>query len=292
MMGKNKMENLTIYEKPDLESPSLVLGFSGWMDGGNVSTDTIKYLKDKLKAEKFADIDPREFYIFNLPGTMEQVAQFRPHARIRDGLLTNFAYPKNEFFAAEKSDVILFSGKEPNLRWDEYANRIFQLGEEFGVKDMYFVGSVAGATPHTREPRILCSVSSEGLKTKLKHYDVRFTNYEGPASITTLLNKLSKDKGVETASFVAEIPMYVQTKNPKGVEAVIRRLVRLLDINIDLSELDRMNSEFEKNMDQAVAKHPELTKQIKKLEENYDKELLNQKADFEGWLKEQGIDKL
>ena len=286
------MANLTIYERPNIKSPSLVLGFSGWMDGGSVSTDTIKYLGDKLKAKKFAEIDPKEFYIFNLPGTMEQVAQFRPYTKIRDGSLVDFAYPKNEFFASEKSGVILFSGKEPNLRWDEYAKCIFQLGEEFGVKEMYFVGSVAGATPHTREPRISCSVSSEGIKTKLKDYDVRFANYEGPASITTLLNKLSKDKGIETTNFVAEIPIYVQTKNPKGVEAVIRRLARLLNLNIDLGDLDRTSSEFEKNMNQAVAKHPELAKQIRKLEENYDKELFNQKGDFEGWLKQQGIDKL
>jgi len=41
-----------------------------------------------------------------------------------------------------------------------------------------------------------------------------------------------------------------------------------------------------------VAKQPELAKQIKKLEENYDKELFNQDKDFEKWLKQQGIDKL
>jgi len=286
------MENFTIYEKPNLEAPSLVLGFSGWMDGGSVSTETIKYLRGKLKAKKFAEINPKEFYIFNLPGTMEQVAQFRPYTRIRDGSLTDFEYPKNEFFAGEKSEVILFSGKEPNLRWDEYANCIFQLGEQFSVKEMYFVGSVAGPTPHTREPRISCSVSSEDQKTRLKNYDVRFTSYEGPASITTLLTELAKDKGIKMTNFVAEIPMYVQTKNPKGIEAITRRLVRLLNIRIDLADLDRMSGEFEKNINETVAKHPELAKQIKKLEENYDKKLFGQKEDFEEWLKQQGIDKL
>ncbi len=268
------------------------MGFSGWMDGGSVSTDTIRYLRDKLKAKKFAEIDPKEFYIFNLPGTMEQVAQFRPYTKIRDGFLVDFAYPKNEFFASEKGQVILFSGKEPNLRWDEYANCILKLGEKFGVRRMYFVGSVAGPTPHTREPRISCSVSSRELKAKLKAYDVRFTNYEGPASITTLLNKLSKEKGMETTNFVAEIPIYVQTNNPKAIEAITRRLVRLLDVDIDLGELATMSSEFEKNMDKAVAKYPELAKEIRKLEDNYDKELFDQKEDFEGWLKQQGIDKL
>ena len=286
------MESLTIYEKPNLKAPSLVLGFSGWMNGGSVSTETVKYLRDKLKAKKIAEIHPREFYIFNLPGTMEQVAQFRPYTKIKGGFLIDFEYPQNEFFADEKSEVILFSGKEPNLRWDEYANCIFRLGKELGVKEMYFVGSVAGPTPHTREPRISCSVSSVHQKARLKDYDVRFTDYEGPASIVTLLNKLSKEKGIEIANFVAEIPIYAQTKNPKGVEAVIRRLVRLLGIRIDLGDLDRMSGEFEKNISDAVAKRPELAKQIKKLEENYDKELFDRERDFEKWLKQQGIDKL
>lgn len=286
------MKTLITYERPKLKTPRMVLGFSGWMDGGEVSTGTVEYLRDKLKAKKFAEIDPGEFYIFNLPGSMEQVAPFRPYTKIRKGLLIDFEYPKNEFFASEKEEIILFSGKEPNFRWDEYANCIFQLGGEYGVRRMCFVGSVAGPTPHTREPRISCSVSSEDQKTRFKDYDVRFTNYEGPASITTLLNKLSKDKEIEMANFVAEIPIYVQAKNPKAIRAVTRRLVRLLDIDIDLDDLYKVSLEFEKNIDKAVAKQPILAEQIKKLEGNYDNETFGPKGDFENWLKQQGINKL
>ncbi len=286
------MENLIIYKKPSLETPPMVLGFSGWMDGGSVSTGTIKYLKNKLKAKKFAEIDHKNFYIFNLPGTMQQVAQFRPYTKIKDGLLTDFQYPQNEFFYHGKNNLILFSGKEPHLKWDEYASCIFELGEKFDVKRMYFLGSVAGPTPHTREPRVSCSVSSEEQKAQLKDYDLRFTNYEGPASITTLLTELSKEKGVKMTSFVAETPIYVQTKNPKCMKAIAKRLVKLLGIDIDLGDLSRMSNEFEKNINQLVAKQPKLAEQIKKLEENYDKEFFDQKGNFEEWLRRQGIDKL
>jgi proteasome assembly chaperone (PAC2) family protein len=270
----------------------MIIGFSGWMDGGDVSTGTIEYLKNKLKANKFAEIDPGEFYIFNLPGGMEQVAQFRPYTKIKDGLLIDFEYPRNEFFADQKSRVILFSGKEPNLRWDEYANCIFQLAEEFDVRKIYFVGSFAGATPHTREPRITCSVFGEEQKVSLKEQDVRFTNYEGPASIATLLNKFSKEKGIEMANLVAEIPAYIQVRNPRGIEAVIKRLVRILDLDIDLNDLHRTSLEFEKNIDKALVKQPILTEQVKKLEDNYDSEIFGTDQDFENWLKQQGIDKL
>jgi len=286
------MESLIIHKKLSFKTLHMVLGFSGWMNGGDVSTDTVEYLKNKLKAKKFAEINFKNFYILNLPGMMQQVAQFRPYTKIQDGLLTNFQYPKNEFFYDEKNNLILFLGKEPNLGWDEYANCIFELGEKFGVKKMYFVGSVAGPTPHTREVRISCSLSSEKQKAELKDYDIRFTNYEGPASITTLLTKLSKKKGIEMINFVAEIPIYVQTKNPKGIKAITKRLVKLLNIDIDLDDLSKMSNDFEKNTNEFVAKQPELTEQIKKLEENYDKEFLGQEGNFEEWLKQHGIDKL
>ena len=286
------MENLIIHKKPTLETTRMVLGFSGWMDGGSVSTGTIEYLKNNLKAKKFAEIDPKNFHIFNLPGTMEQVAQFRPYCRIQNGFLTDFQYPQNEFFYDEKNNLIFFSGKEPNFQWDEYADCIFELGEKFDVKRMYFIGSVAGPIPHTREPRISCYVSSKQQKAQLKDYDLRFTNYEGPASITTLLTKLSKKKGVEMINFVAEIPIYVQTRNPKGIKAITKRLVKLLDIDTELGELFKRSDEFEKNINELVAKQPKLAEQVKKLEENYDKEFFDQKGDFEKWLRQQGIDKL
>lgn len=286
------MKSLITYGKPSFKTPRMVLGFSGWMDGGEISTGAVKYLRDKLKARKFAEIDPKKFYIFNLPGTMEEVTRFRPYAQIKNGILADFQYPENRFFYDEKSDLILFSGKEPNIRWNEYAHCILQLGEEFGVREMYFIGSVAGPTPHTREPRISCSVSSKEQKAKLKAYDVKFTNYKGPASITTLLTKLSKDKGVEMVSFVAEIPMYIQTKNPKGIEAIARRLTKLLDIDIDLNDLYKMSNEFEKSINNAVAGQPKLAGLIRKLEKDYDKEFFDQKEDFEKWLRQQGIEKL
>jgi len=286
------MGSLIIHERPSLEAVRMIIGFSGWMDGGDVSTGTIEYLKNKLKANKFAEINPGEFYIFNLPGGMEQVAQFRPYTKIKDGLLIDFEYPRNEFFLDQESRVILFSGKEPNLRWDEYANSIFQLAEEFDVRKIYFIGSFAGATPHTREPRITCSVFAEEQKVSLKKQDVRFTNYEGPASIATLLNKFSKEKGIEMANLVAEIPAYIQVRNPRAIEAVIKRLVRILDLDIDLNDLHRASLEFEKNIDKALLKQPVLTEQIKKLEDNYDSETFGTDENFENWLKQQGIDKL
>jgi proteasome assembly chaperone (PAC2) family protein len=261
-------EKLHIFERPKLSNPRILLGFSGWMDGGEVSTGTVKYLIDKLGAQKFAEIEPEEFYIYSFPGSMEMTALFRPHAKIKEGLVSSFEVPKNEFFHDKKNNLILFSGKEPNMRWREFAECVFSLCSEFKVATIYFIGSVAGLVPHTREPRLLCSVSDAKLKETFQRYGVKFANYEGPASFITWLTANAGERGLNMTSFVATIPAYVQGNNPKCIEAVTRRLAGILELQMQ----------------------PELAGNIQKLEEDYDNEIFNSEmGELRKWLEQQGI---
>lgn len=286
------MESLKFYSKPKLKNPSLILGFSGWMDGGLVSTGTISYLKNKLEAKKIAEIDSQKYYIFNFPGAMTETAQFRPYTRIKDGLVIDFQYPQNEFFYDEKNNLILFRGKEPNFNWDDYAHCIFALVDELQVNKIYFVGSVAGPIPHTREVRISYSLSNAKQKKEFKESKIKLANYEGPASFTTLLLKLCAEKGIEMITLVAEIPIYIQARNHKAIKVLTEKLTKMLNINIDLYDLSLLSANFEKRISEMVYQQPLLAKQIKKLEENYDKEFFEEKGGFEEWLKKHGIDKL
>jgi hypothetical protein len=79
-------DKLRIFDDANFRNPRLLMGFSGWMDGGDVSTGTIKVLADRLYAKRFAEIEPEGFYIYNFPGAMEITALFRPHCRIKKGI--------------------------------------------------------------------------------------------------------------------------------------------------------------------------------------------------------------
>ena len=283
-------EKLKISKKPQLANSRLLLGFSGWMDGGEVSTGTVKCLIDKVGAQRFAEIEPTGFYIYSFPGPMELTALFRPHTKISDGLIESYEIPANTFFCSEQSDLILFLGKEPNLCWEEYAECIFSICEEFDVKTIYFIGSVAGLVPHTREPRLFCSVSHAALRDTFQHYGVKFTNYEGPASIVTHLTARCLEHAVSMVNLVATIPAYVQGNNPKCIEAVTRRLAGMLDLEINLDDLSAISDGFEKKLNDAVQEQPELEANIRKLEEDYDNEIFNHEmVDLKKWLEQQGI---
>jgi proteasome assembly chaperone (PAC2) family protein len=283
-------DQLQVHKIPALNSPRLLLGFSGWMDGGQVSTGTINYLIEKLNAQKFAQIDPENFYLYNFPGAMEITALFRPHTKIKDGLITTYELPTNTFFYDDRNNLILFLGKEPNLNWQQFAECIFSLASQSAAKEIYFIGSVSGLVPHTREPRLFCSVSDEKTKETLRHYGVNFTNYEGPASFVTYLTSTAAERGFSMASLVATIPAYVQGNNPKCVEAITSRLAGILDLKIELDDLRDISDEFEKKLTEAVQDQPELANSIIKLEEDYDNEIFDSEmGELKKWLQQQGI---
>ena len=283
-------DKLRVYRKPTLEKPRLLLGFSGWMDGGEVSTGTVRYFIDKLGAMKFAEIDPEGFYIYSFPGLMEVTALFRPHTVVSEGLIKRFDVPRDAFYAADDGDLIMFLGKEPNLAWESFADCIFSLCEDFGVEEIFFIGSVAGPVPHTREPRLFCSASGPEYIEMFQHYGIKYTNYEGPASIVTYLTERCGDRGLNMVSLVATVPAYVQGNNPKCIDAITRRLAGILRVDLDMDILAAQGEAFEQKLESAIAEQPELAGSIQKLEEDYDNDIFNNElGDLKDWLEQQGI---
>ena len=268
----------------------MLLGFSGWMDGGQVATGTVRHLIDAVGAARIAEIEPEGFYIYNLPGPMEISALFRPHTVIADGLVATCEFPENVFHADEATGLILFCGKEPNLNWEDFADCLFTLASELAVEMIYFIGSYAGVVPHTRDPRLYCSVSEAGLKAILEPHGLGFSNYEGPAGISTYLTRLAGERGLPMAAIVAEIPAYIYGPNPRCIEAVTRRTAAILGLSIDLDGLRSTTDGFEDKVNEAVGERPELAEMIHKMESAYDSQLFEtQMSDLKEWLEEKGI---
>jgi proteasome assembly chaperone (PAC2) family protein len=267
-------DSLKLSDPPSLVDASMLLAFTGWMDGGEVSTGTVKHLLTCVDARKIAEIDPEGYYIYNFPGSMEVSALFRPTVKYEDGLIQRFEEPENIFHCDERRKLVLFTGKEPNLNWREFGDHIFDLAKQVGVRRILFVGSFGGSVPHTREPRLYCSVSHEHLRKEFERYGVRFSDYEGPGSFVTYLVHRAPKVGLEVASIAAEIPGYLNGANPLSIEAVTRRLASMLHLDVDLAAMRLTSDEWSEQVSGLVEKDSKLRKHISKLEQAYDEELL------------------
>ncbi len=276
MVGMTLTANdvLRISHRPRVDNGTLVLAFDGWMDGGDVSTGTVQRLVELLEATPIATIDAEPFYIYNFPGSMEVAALFRPTIEIEDGLVKSLDLPENHFFWHEASGLTLFLGKEPNLHWRTFGDAIVSFAQQVGVKRILFVGSFGGAVPHTREPRLYVTCSDTEVLAAMEKYGVRRSGYTGPGSFTSYLLTRAASENLEMTSLVAEIPGYLQGTNPMSIEAVTRRLSKILKLPLDLAQLRAASTEWELEVSKAVEKNKSLAEKVRELEEAYDNELL------------------
>jgi len=289
------MDDLEIHHRPPAVSPAMVLGLTGWMDGGSVSTGTVGYLADRLRATVFAHIRPLDFYLLHFPistiplsihsaegravlspvSPLEVAGVFRPHAKIENGVIRKIALPRNEFHYAEQANVILFLGEEPHLRWGAFIECLFRVAEEFGVKEAYFIGSVAAPLPHTREPRMRASVAEDRLKAKLAGLGVGYSEYEGPASLITVLSQQSVERGLELRSLVVEVPHYPfvdMPAYPKSIARTTAALNDLLGLGLDLSDLHRAAEVVDGRLNALMEENETFRELVTKLEAAHDRE--------------------
>lgn len=286
-MPSNK---LIIENKIALKNPVLLIGFNGWMDGGEVSTGTIEFLKTQFESKDCATINPRGFYVYNFPGDIEDADLFRPFVKIENGIISEFELPKNVFSCITDKNIILFSGEEPNMGWEDFSECVFEFCKQFDVKTVYFIGSVAGLTPHTRDPRITFSASDEKLRDYLHKTGLQPSDYEGPAGFITYLESKAAGENISVANLVAEIPAYVQGYNPKCIITSVKVIARLLDLKINLDELITESIDFQRKVSELVENQPELAEKIKDLERDYDNEAFDREmGDLKNWLGQQGI---
>src|SRR5262249_62339637 len=147
-----------------------------------------------------------------------------------------------------------------------------------GSRRVLFGGSFGGSGPHTREPRLFVTCSEAGLLPEMGRYGLRRTGYRGPGSFTSYLLTQAPAAGLEMTSLVAEIPGYLQGKNPTSIEAVTRRLAKILQLPLELEALRAESTAWELQGSRFVEQDRKLAKQVRQLEESYDNELLQQEG--------------
>lgn len=283
----NRRGSAIITEKVNLRRPYMVCGISGWVDGGQAATGSIEYLVKKLGARKFAEIPISRFHIFQVPGQLS----LRPYIEIEDGILKEHRFPENQFFYRvdpdADNDVILFQGTEPNLNWEEYADAILGVAEEFFVPRIYLLGGVLDRTPHTKEPAVSCTCSSSELKEEMRKYSVQFTNYEGPSRFGSTLLHICQQEKIPMVTLTARVTYYpefniVIPRNPKAIRAVVRRLSTLLHLYLDVSDLDRESEEFEAKLGFMMTQNPEFKDYVKELEKDFVEVIYEEPLDMTG----------
>jgi proteasome assembly chaperone (PAC2) family protein len=256
------MDALKVHSRPTgLRRPLLIMAFGGWNDAAESATTAVRYLGTAFRAEKFAEIDPEEFYHFGLS---------RPTVRFKPGSETEreITWPTTDFSIARAPelarDVIVGVAIEPHMRWKSYCSLVLDLARTCDAGLVLTLGALLAEVPHTRPVRLSGSASDPELGAQL---GVRPTRYEGPTGIVGVLNTVCREQGLAWASLWANVPHYISgIENPKATLALVRRVAPLLGATIDTAELEEAGKQFDTNLKEIVAQNNKIANYVKKLE--------------------------
>ena len=186
----------------------------------------------KLRARRFAEIDPEEFYVFT---------ETRPNTLILAPGQRALEWPANEFFSWRnpdgERDLVILQGREPNLNWREYVDIVIDLAERLDVSQVIALGGTYDAVSHRGQVSLSGHATSPELKEPSRVRD-HPSSYEGPSSVQSALLEACREQNLLAASLWGHAPHYVRAApNPKVSHAMLRVLKTLLGVDLDLTEL-------------------------------------------------------
>jgi proteasome assembly chaperone (PAC2) family protein len=255
------MQPLIWESRPDgLRAPAVVCAFSGWNDAGDAASAALTFIGESLGAERFARIDPEEFYDFQ---------STRPHIAFNEDRSREITWPGIEIFAARvpraPRDLILVQGPEPSMRWRTFCGHIVDLAEALGTQLVVTIGALLADVPHSQPVAITGLASDEALVTKLGLLE---TTYEGPTGIVGVLHTACTEAGLPSASLWASVPHYVAAApNPKAALALVRKVEGLVGVSVDATDLENATAEYERQVGLAVQSDPDVQAFVERLEQ-------------------------
>jgi proteasome assembly chaperone (PAC2) family protein len=255
------MQPLLWDRRPEpLRAPALVCAFKGWNDAADAASTALTFVGGALGAERFATIDPEEFYDFQ---------STRPQIRLTEGRTRRIDWPAVELYEVRvpraPRDLVLLAGAEPNMRWRTFVRVVVELAEALGVQMVVTLGALLADVPHSRPISVTGLASDSSLVERL---GLANSSYEGPTGIVGVLHGACQDAGLPSASLWAAVPHYISAvPNPKAALALVRKLEGLVGVAVDATALETAAADYDTQVNRAVQSDPEIQAFVERLEQ-------------------------
>lgn len=257
---KRNTAYINFSEKPVLKRPVFIAGFEGWPNAGNISTDTLNFLKTTLPVRKFAEIAPDPFYRYS---------DVRPQITVEEGEVIRFSFSPYELFCYEgdgEHDLILFSGSEPEMAWKQFTQAFLDLAVDLAVEMILTVGGTYDYITHNQEPLVSGVFNQESLRRIFQDSGIKPAEYQGPTSIHTMVLTEARQRDIKCINLWGHAPQYLQSNNLPVIHQVLVHLRQLGGFELDLTDLKFKALELQKQINFLVQKSPELSRIIEKIE--------------------------
>jgi proteasome assembly chaperone (PAC2) family protein len=258
------MSLFELVERPDLESPVLILALDGWIDAGLGAANA--------RAALLGGLDPVTVALFDSDQLLDHRAR-RPTMHLDEGVVTGLTWPTVELQAAsdaDGNDVLLLVGSEPDHAWRAFTRGVVDLAMEFGARLVVGLGAYPAPVPHTRPTKLAVTAGDASLIT---HGMVRAT-IDVPAGVQAAIERRATDVGLPAIGIWAQVPHYVAAMPyPAASMALLEGLATIAGVHIDSQTLRDEVSGTRERIDSLIGQNDEHVRMVQQLEAAVDSEL-------------------
>ena len=243
--------------QPELQSPSLVVGWSG--DAGKLGLKVVDYLNQKLGGQSFNEIELIDFFQLGGVTVEDNVIQF----------------PEAKFSICQRNNLVIFKSEHPYYEYYKFLNSVLDMAEyHCRVNELYTIGGMISLSAHTVPRELISTVNSPEMKKCLSKYDLRVGgDYQTPPDQRPTLNSfllwLAKKRDIPGVTLWVPIPFYLVTVgDPMAQKKLLEFFDARFDLKIDFSDLDIKIKNQNEKMTQIRTRLPEIDDYIRRLESN------------------------
>lgn len=249
-------------EPPMLESPTLVVMLTGWIDASGAAAEAMASLEHELAATPLVAFDDDVYVDFRAR---------RPLMELRDGRNAHLAWNVQHVLHGRdlaEHDVLLLTGPEPDMAWRRFAQEVADVASHLGVARMVGLGAYPFATPHTRPARVSCTSPSQDVLDRAPFLK---SSVDVPAGMGAVLEHSLSERGVPTLGLWAQVPHYVASMSyPASSVALLDALSAFAGITIDGAGVRREAIIQRERLDRLVEGNAEHQEMVTQLETLYD----------------------
>jgi predicted ATP-grasp superfamily ATP-dependent carboligase len=216
---------MQIFEQIKFDSTPTFL--AAWPGMGNVGLITVDYLRRKLDARPFAQIDMSPFFVPDSIVVKEGIAQFPE-------------IPSSTFYYSKSPDLIIFesTAQIPGREGISIIKTILDLLSTFPVGKIFTFAAFAHAMSHDKPSEVLISSNSSELLESLEIHDAHAMPDGYIAGLNGLLLGVAAAQDKKAACLLGTIPSYATNLSyPKASLSLVEYVSKVLSFNIDTTEL-------------------------------------------------------
>lgn len=233
------MRKIKYHKHPSIENPAML---ACWPGMGNVAFQAIDYIRKKINAALFAEID--------LNGIIAPDA-----IAVDDGVSTLPKSPPILLYFSKKPPLIISIGEVQSYGQSSVyiMENLLDVAQKYKVKRIFTGAAFPMHMSHMDESKVnVVANKSSMLNWLLKNERDLEIMREGQISgLNGLMLGFAAKKDIEAACLLATLPIYaVNIPNPKASLAIIKVLQRILNINIDLTDITLSIQEIDKTLDE------------------------------------------